>query len=346
MRVLIVRLSAIGDVIQGIPCLVALKSTYPDWEISWLVEETSAPILEGHPCLKKLYVVPTQWRKNRGRLGAKWKGIKSVFKIACELRREKFDAVIDLQGLFKSGFWSWITKAPRRIGFKNTREFADRFLNEHVSSKPVFDPNYPLHDRYLEPAKYLGADLNKAAYSLPPTTREVIHQVDKLFTVSNGKPKIALCPWSNWETKNWPLDRWIELGRSLSKDYDILLIGSQADRVYARNMESNIPGSLNLVGRTNLQALAEVFRRCEVVLGPDSGPVHLANAVNHPRVVMIFGSTSWRRSGPVGAQHKTISLDLNCQPCFERLCPLGHLNCLKRLDVATVNKAVLELTSR
>jgi lipopolysaccharide heptosyltransferase I len=344
MKVLIVRLSAIGDVIQGIPCLVALKESFPDWEISWLVEETSAPLLEGHPYLKKLFVLKRKWRKQERSLTQTASGCSNFFQTWKQIRQEKFDISIDLQGLLKSGLWTFLSAASRRIGHNKTREFAHCFLNEYVSDRPVFDPHFPLIDRYLEPAKYLGADLSKAHYLLPAASSESRDQVDKLLLpCNNALPKIAFCPWSAWETKNWSIDRWIELGKELCSKFQILIIGAQSDGAVAKNLERQIPGSINLTGRTSLPVLAEIFRRCTIVVGPDSGPVHLANATGVPKILMLFGSTSWQRSGPWGKQHRTISKNLECQPCFERVCPLGHLNCQSFIPVHQVSDTIREL---
>lgn len=329
MKVLLVRLSAIGDVLQGLPCLVALKESFPSWEISWLVEETSAPILENHPYLTKLFVLRRNWRKKKSPSTLDVVDRTSnLFKIWRKLRQERFDVAIDLQGLFKSGLWTRLSGAPRRMGHNKTREFAHLFLNEFVGDRPTFDPHFPLIDRYLEPARYLGADVSKGKYLLPPSSTEVIQQINTLLeSVLDPSKTIALCPWSAWPSKNWPLARWCELAQQLSKDFRLIIIGNSTDQSAAEHLCSTIPHALNLVGKTSLKVLPEIFRRCCLVIGPDSGPLHLANATGVPRVLMLFGSTSWRRSGPLGSQHQILSTDLPCQPCFERICPLGHLHC-------------------
>ena len=349
MNVLIVRLSALGDVVQGIPCLVALKESFPDWRISWLVEEPCATVLDGHPHLHKLFVLSREWRTSRLALVA---GGRNVWSIWRGLRREHFDVVIDLQGLFKSGLWSLLSGAPRRVGHDRTREFAHWFLNEHVSDRPTFDPSHPLVQRYLEPARYLAADISRGRYLLPPPTAEALSSAEKLLGPATERDTtVALCPWSAWPSKNWPLEHWGDLAERLSKKFRVLIIGSRSEQSLAAPLWPGAPdgprdraqGILNLVGKTSLPALAEIFRRCRVVVGPDSGPIHLANATGLPRLLTLFGATSWRRSGPVGAGHRTLSLDLDCQPCFKRLCPLSHFNCLRQMDPTKVFAAVAEL---
>lgn len=342
MKVLIVRLSAIGDVIQGIPCLVALKESFPDWRLSWLVEETSAPVLEGHPCLDKLFVLGRDWRKKGSGVTPPdvARGASNFRSVWRALREERFDVAIDLQGLFKSGLWTWLSGAPRRVGHDRTRELAHWFLNEYAGNRPTFDPSFPLVERYLEPARHLGADVSKGHYLLPPASAETRTAADRLL--EGGKKWIALCPWSAWGSKNWPLERWREAALDLAKDFHLVLIGSAADQGAAKSGFAGVPNLTDLTGRTSLPVLAEIFRRCRVAVGPDSGPLHLANAADVPRVVMLFGSTSWRRSGPRGEKHRALALDLECQPCFERVCPLGHFRCLQSLETARVIAAVRE----
>jgi lipopolysaccharide heptosyltransferase I len=345
MKILIVRLSAIGDVIQGIPCLVALKESFPEWEISWLVEENSAPVLQGHPYLSKLFIIRKDWRKKKNGISPAdvVAGAENFWEVRRALRREKFDVAIDLQGLFKSGLWSWLSGAPRRIGHNKTRELAHYFLTEFAGDRPTFDPSFPLIQRYLEPAKILGAKTERPHYVLPLSTKEIIAEADQLLMSSQSLPKIAFCPWSAWPSKNWPIEHWRKLSEALSKNFQIIILGSESDREQANQIAAGNSQVLNLAGKTNLSALAETFRRCQLVVGPDTGPVHLANATGVPKILMLFGSTSWKRSGPLGEKHRSLSTELSCQPCFERICPLGHLNCQKQLETSLVEKTVEEM---
>ncbi len=349
MKVLIVRLSSLGDVIQGIPCLVALKESFPSWQISWLTEELSAPVLEGHPHLDRLFVLNRRWRKAGRALHPSnlASGAANFWQIHRALRAEHFDVAVDLQGLFKSGLWSRLSGAPRRIGHDRTRELAHWFLNEYVSDRPTFDPHYPLIQRYLDPARYLGADVRRARYVLPPATVESAAAADRLLAQgATATPLVAFCPWSAWPSKNWSLECWTKLARALDGEARLLLIGSEGDAPAAAALVRETPALLNLTGKTPLPVLAEIFRRCRLVIGPDSGPIHFANATGVPRLLMLFGSTSRPRSGPFGEGHEALALDLECQPCFERLCPLGHQDCLGKIDVPRVLERARELLRR
>lgn len=335
VKVLFVRLSAIGDVIQGIPALVALKETFPGWEISWLVEQTSAPLLENHPCLSRLFVLK--------------RTIPDALRTLAAIRAERFDAAIDLQGLLKSAVWVAMSGAPRRIGHNKTRECAHRLLNEYVGDRPVFDPAFPLIRRYLEPACHLGADPTRARYLLPPIPRAACERVNELLRLTDpARPLVALVPRSHWTTKDWPAEKWASIARALGDKAQVVFIGAAKDAPELGRMSAEAPGSLSLAGRTSLLELAELFRRCCVVAGADTGPVHLANATGVPKIVMVFGATSFRRSGPWSSDpsrcrdHVSISRQLDCQPCFERVCPLGHTHCLNDIRENEVLEKILE----
>jgi lipopolysaccharide heptosyltransferase I len=344
MKVLIVRLSALGDVIQGIPCMVALKRTFPNWEISWLVESSSADILKNHPLLTRLHVLDRSWRKGSIDISRILNGTSGIFAMARDLKRERYDVAIDLQGIFKSGLWTYLSGAPRRVGFNAAREMAHLFLNEFVGNRPMFDPEYPLFERYLAPALHLGAEKSQAAYELPATEPAVQQKVDDLLRgIPASKPVVAFCPWSAWPSKNWPLDRWMELARELTKRHEILLIGSAGEAEEARMIQDKVPEVRSLVGKTSIPELIEVFRRTRLVVGADTGPMHLANATGIPRILMLFGSTSWKRSGPIGQGNRAISTSLKCQPCFKRLCPLEHLNCQRQLELTEVCQTIVSL---
>jgi lipopolysaccharide heptosyltransferase I len=343
MKVLIVRLSAIGDVIHTIPSLVALKETFPEWRICWLVEDTSAPLLQGHPYLEELLVIQRPWKNTKLSVKAICSDLKEMYRVWRVVRAGGFDVVLDFQGLLKSGLWSWLSGARRRICHGRTRELAGFFSNERVGHRPARDVNHSIIERNLELAEHLGADIRRARYLLPAPDPESVRQADLLLP-DDPKPFLAICPFSTWETKNWPLENWRRLTSDLADRFRILLVGSNKDRAAAAAIAAAGSGAVDLTGRTSLDVLGEVLRRCRIVVGSDSGPAHLATAVGGPRVLMLFGATPWRRTGPFGEQHRVLSLELECQPCLQRTCPLGHLNCLRSLTPEMVLQAISEMT--
>jgi len=324
-----------GDVVQGLPALTALKESLPGVATGWLVEEPHAPLLRGHPHLDRLWVLP-RWTQ----VGPADYLLRSR-DLARELRAFGYDVAIDLQGLLKSAVWARVSGAPRRLGEKQAREGAALLYTEFSGTRDVFDPDYPLHRRYLDPAVALGADPAKARFVLPEMKpREDF--ATRLKAIPRDKPWVAFAPHSLWDTKNWPDANWAALARDLSSRAEIFLVGSADDRPALEEIVKAAPAARNLAGETGLEELVALFRNCRAAIGADTGPMHLANAAGVPRLVMLFGSTSRRRSGPWGEGHRSLALDLPCQPCFERRCPLVHFHCLRNLQGKTVLSAALD----
>jgi heptosyltransferase-1 len=287
-------------------------------------------------------VLKRRWRTRSRQNQTASEGVANFFDTLRAIRSERFDVAVDLQGLLKSALWTRLCGAPRRIGRRHAREGAPLFYNEKIGEHAEFDPAYPLIERYLEPARRLGADVARARFVLPPASAEARQKADSLLREAGEElPLVAFCPRSNWPTKDWPRERWRALAVKLQDRARVLLIGDQKDADELLAIGEGVPGVIDLAGRTSLLELAEIFRRCACVVGGDTGPVHLANATGVPPIVMIFGATSFRRSGPLGSEHRAISRSLSCQPCFERSCRFGHLNCLRDISEQEIFEAVI-----
>lgn len=167
------------------------------------------------------------------------------------------------------------------------------------------------------------------------------------FTNKVGPINIILIPGTTWVTKIWPNSKWIELGEKLADQYPcrLVLVGGpaevQSNYAIAAGIEAKRPEQmvLNLTGQTSLLDLISVFRRSALVIGADTGPLHLAAATGHPKVVGVFGSTPAKRNGPYGEQCQTVHLSLECQPCYSKTCKYGTVACLTDLDSSTVFEA-------
>ena len=166
MKILIIRLSAIGDVVHSLPILHSLRRKFADAQIDWIVEDKSCDLLVNNPLIDNVIIVPkSQWKKR----GYSLKNISEYFDVIKRIRHEKYDIAIDLQELYKSASLAFFSGAKRRIGHKGTREFADWFVNEKLPYLDTFDPNKKIIERYLEPAAYLGAPIDEVKFSLPPS---------------------------------------------------------------------------------------------------------------------------------------------------------------------------------
>ena len=274
-RILLIKLSSLGDVIHALPTLEALRSLYPRGHITWLVEDTNAPVLAGHPALDEVWPVP------RPRLGnARFlANLQETFQAARRLRQEPFDLVIDLQGLLKSAFWVALARGGRKLGYDRTREFSYLALTERLAP---FDPEAHAVWRYLNVARHLGAPAAPPVFRLGLNPPE---NLDHLISPETGRPLVILHPGARWPTKLWPAAHWARLAGWLVKEkgFQVAITGSPGDRTLAGEIiaAAAVP-LLNLAGRTSLAELAALLRNARLAVTTDTGPMHLACGPGDP----------------------------------------------------------------
>jgi heptosyltransferase I len=336
MNILIVKLSAIGDVILSLPFLEALKHRYPQARITWLVEEAAADLVTGHPALDRVVISRRKTWLKLIKQGRATKAFKDIARFYRELRAETYDLAIDLQGLFKSGILTYMSGARVRLGFDHTREQAYRFLNQRLVP---YDPDRHALLRYLDVAAHLGADVTEPRFRLPIDS-EAAAQAAQLL-VGLPRPLVALNPGAKWDTKLWPESAWHQLCRRLTTEsgLNIILTGSPDERPMTETIAEGLDGVTNLTGRTGLRVLAEIFRKADLVVCPDTGPMHLAAAVETP-VVALFGPTAPWRTGPFGSSHEVIRPEIDCSPCFKRKC--DHWRCMPSIDADHVFEVAMD----
>lgn len=326
-RLLLVKLSALGDVIHALPTLEALRLVFPGAEITWLVEAAYAPLLAGHPALDRVWLAP---RVRLGQQGCR-RDLAAFLRLAGRLRRESFDLVIDLQGLLKSAVWTALARSHRKIGYHRTRELSWLPLVERL---PAFDPEAHAVARYLNVAQYLGAPLSPPRFRLEHLALEP----GNLPAEMAGRDLVILHPGTRWATKLWPAASWAALADWLgAQGMGVALTGSAADRALTAEIAARAGGSLlDLAGESTLPELAGLFQRARLAVTVDTGPMHLAAALG-TRVAALFGPTAPGRTGPFGAGHEILRLDLPCSPCFQRRCDAPR--CLTELPVKRVMAA-------
>jgi len=343
IKILIVRLSAIGDVVHSTPILASLRKKFPEARICWAVEDRAAEIIVNNPLIDKVFVFPRQKWKKRGFC---FENIKEFYEIIKEIREEKFDIAIDLQELLKSGLIAFLSGAKRRIAHDKTREFAYLFVNEKLPAHDNFDPNKLIIERYLESAAYLGASVEQVEFSLPPMTEETRQNVDKfLENLDNTKEIVIFSPSTIWASKHWLEEYWAELLDKLSPKYNVIFTGTEKDKALIDRITSkaHTENFYSLAGQTNLFELIEVFNRAKYLIAPDTGPAHIANATQKPSIIMLFGSTGFKRTPPVGEKHSALCVELPCQPCFIRNCPRKDcfMECMKKLTPEMVLEKII-----
>ncbi|MEE9614153.1 MAG: lipopolysaccharide heptosyltransferase II [Thermodesulfobacteriota bacterium] len=337
MKILIIKLSSIGDVVQTLPALESLRRGHPRAKIDWLVEEAASDIVVGHPMLDEVVVV-----KGRG-----WvKDTAENFRVARSLAEKRYDMVLDFQGLLKSGIWVYFSKGERRVGFANAREMSHLFLTEKL---PPYDIERHAVERYLDLARCAGgAEAEGEAFSTPLHVGEEAGEAASGLLEDGGingeTDFFVVNPRARWETKLWPEERFAEVIRLAQERLGMraVIVGSPPDRAAAERIAemAGKGNTINLAGRTSLKQLAFVMGRASFVLTVDSGPMHMAAAAGTP-VVAIFGPTAPWRTGPYGKMHSVIRKEMDCSPCFSRKC--ARLKCMDAIAAEDVMDAIVRL---
>ena len=328
-NILVVKLSAIGDVIHALPVSYAIKEQYPEAHLTWVVEQAAYAILADNPCIDELILFEKAKFRSIGGF------LREIGPFRRRLRTRRYDASLDLQGLFKSAAIAWNAGAKLRIGTANMREGA------HLVSRPVRGAHAEGHivERYLDVARALGCRVGEVRFPVSVSDRDRM-AADTLLAregVQEGRPFVAFAVGANWPNKRWPVEHFAALADRLYHAHyvPVLVGGGRLDETLAEDIlrASEIP-PVNLVGRTNLKQLAHVFTRAALVLGGDTGPVHLAAGLRVP-TVMLMGPTDANRNGPYGQLQNAIEADRPCRGCWKRACPKG-LDCLAAIPVDAV----------
>ncbi len=316
MKILIIKLSSIGDCVHTLPVLHALREGIrEDIEIDWLVEEAASSILTGHPLIDELIVSRRGWRKN----------FAYNLSISRYLNNKKYDIVIDFQGLAKSAIWVLLSGGKRKVGFSNSRELSTFFLND----KPMaYDPDMHAVDRYMELAKYISGYGGEVVFPVH-IDRAAEARVASLLRdsgISPGDPFVVLFPVARWATKLWTVEGFSEVTRGISGRFGMKAVfaGGPEDREYiSRITGAGGSGAVDLTGKTGLMELAALLSLSRLAVTVDTGPMHIACAVGTP-VVALFGPTAPWRTGPYGDKNVVIRKALPCSPCFKRVCPTDN----------------------
>ena len=332
-RILIIKLSSLGDIVHTLPAVAALRQRFPSAHLCWLVKTQWTSILEENPDIDELLSVEVSW--------------KNWLTIIKDIRQKQFDLVIDFQGLFRTGFLGIVSGANVRIGFAQAREGAPWMYTHRVSLPRDQECSWRLlgiHavDRNLAIARYLGAKVSDPVFHLPGSAEDHIFIQDLLhgFEVDNHESLIALAPWSRSALKSWPLNHFVQLAEELmrGRSWRVVLLGGPADIQTAtefRYLESQ--GLINLVGKLSLRQLPELLRKMKLLIGNDSSLIHLAAGVG-TRVLGIFGPTEPKATGPYPiSRHVVQRTELFCSPCGQRTCSnINKMECLNTISVSSV----------
>jgi lipopolysaccharide heptosyltransferase II len=341
-RVLIVLLGALGDVVRGFSILPPLKQAFPRVHITWLVEPKCKGIVSLHPLVDEVLVFQRPNAPGKaGPLSLLKDTALAVSALRSDLKTRNFEVTLDLQRHFKSGFFSLLSKSPRRIGFhrKNAKEFNWIFNTETIE---------PCSNEVSKVHHYLSF-LKQIEIPLPTQINFGLHEAIKVEDISpvlreRSSPLVGLVLGSTWSSKDWPFEGYERLVSLLAKDGCIpVLLGDKTQGDLARRILDSYRGNpetiINLAGQTTLRELLGAMSVLDLCAGPDSGPGHIAAALQKP-YISLFGPTSPERVAPFGQEHLTMRSGIGCSPCWRRVCPGLDTLCMRLLSAEAVMQQV------
>jgi heptosyltransferase I len=333
VKILILKPSSLGDVVQAMPVLRLLKLHLPSSEIYWWIDTKLAPLLEGDPDLagvvhfhRRRWAAPRHWPEI----------VRSIWW----MRKQYFDWVIDLQCLMRSGIFAWFANGQVSVGLDEPREGA-RGLYDVVVQRPSRLTHAV--DWYLRVLPALGVPVHWNFQWLP--RRPVPAETVRRQWPEDGARWVALQPGARWPTKRWPAEYYAEVARALAAkrpELRFAVLGGEDERALGEAIaKAGGPRCLDLTGKLSLPEMVEWLRRSDLMVTNDTGPMHVAAALGKP-VVAIFGPTTPQRTGPYRQLEHVLQLSLPCVPCLNSWCSYSKpLECLRALPPSAVIQAAL-----
>lgn len=342
-RCLVVGPTWVGDMVMAQSLFIALKQRHRNCHLGVLATAGLAPLLQRMPQLDEVLILP---------VGHKQLNLKARWQVARRLKAKNYAQAIILQSSFKASlvpFWAGI---PKRTGFLGEQRYG--LLND---IRPLDKNHLPLNvQRFLALGNDNGDDNGDeykdgqgvAADAIPPpalsSTKADQDAVRHKFQLGAGK-MLALCPGAEFgAAKQWPARHYAEVAKAkLAQGWRIVLLGSASDAPICQAIHRLLTEAGdkvdeqvgNLGGKTSLAEVIDLIASAEAVVANDSGLMHIAAALQRP-LVAVYGASSPQFTPPLSSNSNIVKLDLPCQPCFRRQCPLGHLNCLNQLEAAQV----------
>ena len=329
VKILILKPSSLGDIIHAMPLLRVLKSRFPRAEIHWWVEEGLAKVFEGDLDVAKIQIFR---RRNWRNLA----GFRAELGFAWKLRDEKYDWVIDLQGLARSAWFGWFVGGRVIVGIDSGREGARALYDVIVSRNPK---EKHAVDWFLDVANELGAVRSMDYEWLPK-------RLGSRDSILDLRTKwVVFCPGARWPNKRWPADHFALLAANLQlrdNELGIAILGDSGDAGLSKIIKEAAPGiCIDLSGKTTFIELVECLRNARVVVANDSGPLHIAAALKRP-MVALYGPTHPGRTGPYASSGSILSADISCVPCQVPWCANKvERECMKAIDPDVVADAVM-----
>jgi lipopolysaccharide heptosyltransferase I len=345
-NILLIRLSALGDVIHCLPALDALRRHFPQARISWAVEETAAGLLEGHPQLNEVIILPRRAWAASLKNPLKWPALSvGVAKFFSRLRKRRFDLAIDFQGNLRSGLVNGLSGAKVRLarGPSHAKEGSHIFATHHHA------PPVRIHrvERALSMVQSLGVDISNAKGIVPvdPQARETVSRWLQEIGGNKSARLVAIHPGTSkfGTLKKWDTEKYRALAERLVREdgaFVVLTWGTEDERLECEAIAKG--AGIHVAPRFTLKELVALLEKAALFIGADTGPLHIAAALG-TRVVGIYGPKDPVIYGPYGEGHTVVRSGEPCSPCTLRRCE--EMRCMKKIAAEDVHLAAKEILS-
>ena len=335
-RIALIKPSALGDIVHSLPVLTALRHRFPNAHIAWIVNRGYAALLEGHPDLDQ--VIPFDRGAAQAGLG---RMIWTSLGFLGRLRAQRFDLVIDLQGLLRTGLMTLTTGAKRRVGLSSAREGASWAYTDHIA---VRHEGMHAVDRYWLVAEALGIAPKEIRFHVP--IAEAARQWALTRLQEWPRPWLMLGAGARWLTKRWPTPHFAALARKAQQRFGgtAVFVGGAEETPRAQQIAALLAGpSCDLTGKTGLPELAAVLSFADVMIANDTGPLHLAVALGRP-VIAPFLCTQVRLTGPYARPGSAVATTVYCAGSLLKRC--DRLDCMNELTPARLWPVLEEVLSQ
>jgi heptosyltransferase I len=354
-KILLIKLSAVGDVVHTLPVLNKLRARYPTAQIDWVVTPAIGELLRHHPALNNVI----EFSRDTSAPPWAWAALSSYGRLAAKLRAIGYDLAIDLHCQSRTAFLGFVSGAPVRIGFDkerpevwaNSRNVTDDFRKHawqgaregawlfytHHIPLPTMDVH--VIDHYQSVGALLGfaAGPTDFSFRIPQAAHDRIDSLLRERGIAGERP-VIIASRGNWETKRWPDEKSAEVARHfLQGGRAVVLVGAPRERTMGENIARLAPGVVDLTGETVLSELAALLSRAAICIAHDSGPLHLAVALGRPAVA-LFGPSDPVWAGLYHRDNAVVRAELPCSPCYLRQlknCRHGHA-CMNELSTPAV----------
>ncbi|MDY0189380.1 MAG: lipopolysaccharide heptosyltransferase I [Desulfuromonas sp.] len=343
MKILIIKVSALGDVVHTLPVLPYIHSSSAECEIDWLVEESFAALLDGHPLINNVIPIQTKRWRQLSLLSM----LAEVWKFTQRLRQKKYDLVFDLQGNSKSGLFTLLSRAQKKYGFTRAevREWPNLLATNHkVTLLPAEHHVSQRSMAVVRSALPHGVCPSSCGplQVMPEAAEHVERQLHQLHL--ERRRLVVLHYGTTWHTKLWSVENWQQLAQFLVTRTNMLPIltwGNDQELQAAQSIADATKGQAVVWPRGSIPELVALLKRVQLVVGCDTGPVHIAAAVGTP-TVSLFRVTDALRNGPVGEMHCCLQAPMSCSPCLRKQCPDDD-KCAASITAEEVFQAIVSL---